>query len=134
HLKWTESFHNLMQDIDGVKLFKEYLKGDNFSDKLIDFHFACLGFKIKVSTDPENFSNLAKSIYKKFIKGDSMPLKSSVKKQIVEALKTKNINESIFDVAQAEIDLILKTNHYPAFLTSDIFIKFAETELENSKI
>lgn len=133
HLKWNENFAYLMDDMEGIKLFRTFLQ-DNQQACLIDFRFACQGLKLKFEDNSKHTSSIVKSIYKKYIKGGFIQLKSSTKKTLVEALKVNNIHENIFDQAREDNDQILESIYYPNFLSSDLYKKYAEYELENSKL
>ena len=52
----------------------------------------------------------------------------------MEALKANNIYENIFEQAREDNDQLLESIYYPKFLHSDLYKKFAEYELENSKL
>ena len=131
YLKWAESLTYLLQDIDGVKLFKEFLEQDN-SSSYIDFWFACNGLKLLAVNDAKLVGSLAKSIYKKYVKGDGMKLKTSIKRAIVERFKTNDISQSIFDEAQFEIEEVMRSKFYPSFLKSDLLARFIEAEQHES--
>uniref|UniRef100_A0A663N3D9 RGS domain-containing protein n=1 Tax=Athene cunicularia TaxID=194338 RepID=A0A663N3D9_ATHCN len=44
YLKWAESLHSLLDDQDGINLFRTFLKQEDCAD-LLDFWFACSGFR-----------------------------------------------------------------------------------------
>lgn len=62
-LRWAQSLHRLLEDPDGVELFRKYLQseGKTHSDAL-DFWFACEG--LKKQHEPERVQQLVKVIYK----------------------------------------------------------------------
>jgi hypothetical protein len=62
YLRWARNLHSLLEDPDGVQLFKRYLKqeGQPHADTL-DFWFACEGLK---KQDPDKINQLVKVIYR----------------------------------------------------------------------
>lgn len=62
-LRWAQSLHRLLEDSDGVELFRRYLQseGKTHSDAL-DFWFACEG--LRKQCEPERVQQLVKVIYK----------------------------------------------------------------------
>ena len=61
--KWAESLRHLLEDSEGVKLFKKFLDTENCSNTL-DFWFACQGIKLVSPSDTVKVSNLVRLIYK----------------------------------------------------------------------
>lgn len=62
-LRWAQSLNMLLDDPDGVELFRKYLQseGKPYAD-LLDFWFACEG--LRKQTEPELIQQLVKVIYK----------------------------------------------------------------------
>lgn len=132
-LKWAESLDNLLQDSDGVLLFKEFLDQENGCSSNLDFWFACSGLKMGVPADSERVLGLVKLIFKKYIKGDSLHLKSDVKRRIVERMKKNQVDQTVFDEAQAEIEASMRDDSYPLFLKSDTYLHYVQTGQESPK-
>jgi axin 1 len=63
YLKWAESLHSLLDDQEGIQLFRNFLCQEGCAD-LLDFWFACSGFR---KTSQDKRSKLAKAIYRKYI-------------------------------------------------------------------
>lgn len=63
YLKWAESLHSLLDDQEGIHLFRNFLCQEGCAD-LLDFWFACSGFR---KTSQEKRAKLAKAIYRKYI-------------------------------------------------------------------
>lgn len=63
YLKWAESLHSLLDDQEGIQLFRNFLSQEGCAD-LLDFWFACSGFR---KTSQEKRAKLAKAIYRKYI-------------------------------------------------------------------
>lgn len=132
-LKWAESLDNLLQDSDGVRLFKEFLDQENGCSSNLDFWFACSGLKMGVPADSERVLGLVKLIFKKYIKGDSLRLKSDVKRRIVERMKKNQVDQTVFDEAQVEIEASMRDDSYPLFLKSDTYLHYVQTGQESPK-
>lgn len=62
-LRWAESLHFLLQDRDGVELFKRYAdsQGGSHADR-VNFYFACEGLKQQV--EPLKVKQIISAIYK----------------------------------------------------------------------
>lgn len=63
YLRWARNLHSLLEDPDGVELFRRYLEqeGQPHADTL-DFWFACEG--LKKQHDPDKINQLVKVIYR----------------------------------------------------------------------
>ncbi|CAL8088001.1 unnamed protein product [Calicophoron daubneyi] len=67
--KWSLGLDYLLQDSEGVALFKSYLQYESCSN-LLDFWFACQGFRSKVDpSDHRKIAQLIKAIYRTYIRG-----------------------------------------------------------------
>lgn len=133
YLRWAENFNYLLQDSDGVKLFKEFLDDQEENCGTLDFWFACSGLKMVAPTESDRISGLVKLIYKKYIKGNNLRLKLEVKKRIIDRLKRERIDQTIFNEAQVEIENVMRNDMYPLFLKSDIYLQFVQAGGESPK-
>ena len=131
YLKWAESIKFLLDDSDGVKLFKQFLDQDTCSN-LLDFWFACKGLKMVDEGDTDRIHRVSKLIYKKYIKGDQLTLRVDIRKSIVDRLKNE-VHQNIFDPAQNEVEIMMKNDAYPQFLKSDIYLQYVQTGGESPK-
>lgn len=62
-LRWAESLQYLLQDRNGVELFKKYADSQGGADAdRVKFYFACEG--LKQQTDPQKVKNIVIAIYK----------------------------------------------------------------------
>ncbi|KFZ53521.1 Axin-1 [Antrostomus carolinensis] len=136
YLKWAESLHSLLDDQDGINLFRTFLKQEDCAD-LLDFWFACSGFRKlePCAANEEKRLKLAKAIYKKYIldnnDGQTTPATKSFIKDCVMKLQ---IDPDMFDQAQTEIQCMIEDNTYPLFLKSDIYLEYTRTGGESPKI
>ncbi|NXO06627.1 AXIN1 protein, partial [Oriolus oriolus] len=139
YLKWAESLHSLLDDQDGINLFRTFLKQEDCAD-LLDFWFACSGFR-KLEpcvSNEEKRLKLAKAIYKKYILDNngivSRQIKPATKSFIKDCVMKLQIDPDMFDQAQTEIQCMIEDNTYPMFLKSDIYLEYTRTGGESPKI
>ncbi|XP_077172369.1 axin-1 isoform X2 [Paroedura picta] len=139
YLRWAESLHSLLDDQDGINLFRTFLKQEGCAD-LLDFWFACSGFrKLEPSdTNEEKRLKLAKAIYKKYILDNngivSRQIKPATKSFIRDCVMKLLIDPAMFDQAQTEIQSMIEENTYPLFLKSDIYLEYTRTGGESPKV
>ncbi|KAM4025217.1 axin-1 isoform 1-T3 [Anomaloglossus baeobatrachus] len=139
YLKWAESLHSLLDDQDGIKLFRTFLQQENCGD-LLDFWFACSGFRKLEPSDSkvEKRLKLAKVIYKKYILDNngivSRQIKPATKSFIKDCVLRQQIEPDMFDQAQMEIQSMMEDNTYPVFLKSDIYLECTTVGGESPKV
>ncbi|XP_060921633.1 axin-1 isoform X1 [Labrus mixtus] len=139
YLKWAESLHSLLDDTDGILLFKTFLEQEECAD-MLDFWFACSGFrKLEANEEYEERKiKLAKAIYRKYIVDNngivSKQIKPATKSFIKDCVLKLQIDPAMFDQAQTEIQTMLEENTYPLFLKSDIYLKYTRTGGESPKL
>lgn len=63
YLNWARTLNHLLEDRDGVELFKKYVEEEApaYNDHL-NFYFACEG--LKQQTDPEKIKQIIQAIYR----------------------------------------------------------------------
>ncbi|XP_074552630.1 axin-1 isoform X1 [Halichoeres trimaculatus] len=139
YLKWAESLHSLLDDQDGILLFRTFLKQEECAD-MLDFWFACSGFR-KLEANENNEERklkLAKAIYRKYILDNngivSRQIKPATKSFIKDCVLKLQIDPAMFDQAQTEIQTILEETTYPSFLKSDIYLEYTRTGGESPKL
>ena len=129
--RWAKSLHMLLDDRDGVQLFRNFLHQEGIGTFSLDFWFACQGLKLKESVE-NNTQQVIKLIYKKYIKSDKLPfLESDTKRKILEHIQS-GIDLTVFNAAQAEVEQYMANDAYPAFLKSDLFVQYFAREGESS--
>ncbi|XP_075035282.1 axin-1 isoform X2 [Mixophyes fleayi] len=139
YLKWAESLHSLLDDQDGINLFRTFLRQENCGD-LLDFWFACSGFRKLEPSDSkvDKRLKLAKAIYKKYILDNngivSRQIKPATKSFIKDCVLRQQIEPDMFDQAQTEIQSMMEDNTYPVFLKSDIYLEYTTIGGESPKI
>ena len=130
--KWAENLNCLLEDGEGVKLFRQFLDQEQCAN-ILDFWFACRGMKLVAPSDRTLIVNLVKLIYKKYIKANGLPLKSDIKRRIVQRLKQDQIDQDIYNEAQAEIEGLMQSETYPLFLKSDIYLLYVQHSIESPR-
>ncbi|XP_026216765.1 axin-1 isoform X1 [Anabas testudineus] len=139
YLKWAESLHSLLDDQDGIHLFRTFLKQEECAD-ILDFWFACSGFRKLEANEgnEEKKVKLAKAIYKKYILDNSgivsRQIKPATKSFIKDCVMKLHIDPAMFDQAQTEIQTMMEENTYPLFLKSDIYLEYTRTGGESPKL
>ncbi|XP_073463230.1 axin-2, partial [Aquarana catesbeiana] len=131
--RWNKSLHSLLGDQDGAHLFRTFLEREKCVDTL-DFWFACNGFRQMDIRDPKTL-RVAKAIHKRYIENCgvvSKQLKPPTKVFIRDSIKKQQIDSTMFDQAQAEIQAMMEDNAYHMFLTSDIYLEYVRTGGENT--
>ncbi|XP_028905085.1 axin-1 [Ornithorhynchus anatinus] len=139
YLKWAESLHSLLDDQDGISLFRMFLQQEDCAD-LLDFWFACSGFRKLEPCDAneEKRLKLAKAIYRKYVLAGggivARQIKPATKSFIKDCIVRQQVDPAMFDQAQTEIQALMEDNTYPLFLKSDIYLEYTRTGLESPKI
>ncbi|XP_007955639.1 axin-1 [Orycteropus afer afer] len=139
YLKWAESLHSLLDDQDGIHLFRAFLKQEDCAD-LLDFWFACSGFRKLEPCDSneEKRLKLAKAIYRKYILDSNgivcRQTKPATKSFIKGCIMRQQVDPATFDQAQTEVQSAMEENTYPSFLKSDIYLEYTRTGAESPKV
>lgn len=138
YLKWAESLHSLLDDQDGIHLFRTFLRQEDCAD-MLDFWFACSGFRKLESHEgnEEKKVKLAKAIYKKYILDNngivSRQIKPATKSFIKDCIVKLHVDPAMFEQAQTEIQTLMEENSYPLFLKSDMYLEYTRTGGESPK-
>lgn len=125
--KWAASLENLLEDPEGVKRFREFLKKE-FSEENVLFWLACEDFKRM--QDKTQMQEKAKEIYMTFL---SSKASSQVNVEGQSRLNEKILEEPhplMFQKLQDQIFNLMKYDSYSRFLKSDLFLKHKRTEEE----
>ncbi|NP_001158475.1 axis inhibitor 1 [Saccoglossus kowalevskii] len=127
YTRWAESFRALLDDSEGINLFREFLQQENDEDSLL-FWFACQGFRNKLASDPTR-AGTGKVIYKNFIKlngPQTVKLSEQTRNYIAQDLNKTPITPGLFDQAQSEIEDLMRETTYPMFLKSEIYVQYVQ--------
>ncbi|XP_073427283.1 axin-related protein-like isoform X2 [Dendrobates tinctorius] len=126
--RWGRSLNLLLDDQDGATLFRMYLDGKGLVD-LLSFWFACNGFRAMDPAEPKT-SKTAKAIYRWYVQNSqsvSGRLKPSTRAHVKDCVKNQQLNKTVFDQAQQEIQKAMEQEAFPSFLQSDICREYAHT-------
>ncbi|XP_036829213.1 axin-1-like isoform X1 [Oncorhynchus mykiss] len=133
YLKWAESLHSLLDDQEGIQLFRGFLRQEGCGDQL-DFWFACSGFR---KSSQEKRPKLAKAIYRKYIQDSngivSRQIKPATKSFIRDCVVRLHLDPAMFQQAQTEIQSTMEENTYPLFLKSDTYLEYTQAGEESPK-
>nr|XP_039251098.1 LOW QUALITY PROTEIN: axin-1-like [Styela clava] len=162
--RWRSSLHNMLEDSEGIRLFKIFL-ADSKRQELLNCWLACKGFRDfgtknnysnnssaassttgpltaqRTQFDAVTRGKLAKTIFNTYLKKDKCHAVSSIIrdatrqyicKQIKNALQAQKnmscsveLDASLFDQAQNEIESNIEENSYISFLKSELFQNYA---------
>ena len=124
---WRESILHLLDDDDGLELFKEYLEQQRLGHCLTFYH-TCRGWKMG---PPEEMRKVAKMIYKTYIMPSSATalecLDEDVRRAIVAKKSKEPIDIEIFDVAQQKVLDFMRRTSYVKFFESDIYLDYVQS-------
>ncbi|XP_016980223.1 axin isoform X3 [Drosophila rhopaloa] len=126
YLNWARTLNHLLEDRDGVELFKKYVEEEApaYNDHL-NFYFACEG--LKQQTDPEKIKQLIGAIYR-FLRKSQLSISDDLRAQI-KAIKTNPeipLSPHIFDPMQRHVEVTIRDNIYPTFLCSEMYILYIQ--------
>ncbi|KAH8250874.1 hypothetical protein KR038_004479 [Drosophila bunnanda] len=126
YLNWARTLNHLLEDRDGVELFKKYVEEEApaYNDHL-NFYFACEG--LKQQTDPEKVKQIIGAIYR-FLRKSKLSISDDLRAQI-KAIKTNpeiSLSPHIFDPMQHHVEVTIRDNIYPTFLCSDMYILYIQ--------
>lgn len=132
HAKLSEGLGLLLEDVEGIRLFRQFVN-DQLGSNAMEFCLACRGLKkmfveLQSSSNPDKVKNLAKVIFKKFVKSSKLDLKPDLKLSISEKLKKDEISETIFDEALADVEIALTNVIYPQFLRCEAYIQYIQSK------
>ncbi|XP_012587177.1 PREDICTED: axin-1 [Condylura cristata] len=136
HLRWAESLHSLLDDQDGIRLFRAFLRQERCAD-LLDFWFACSGFRKlePCGSNEEKRLKLAKAIYRKYILDSSgivsRQTKPATKSFIRDCVARQQLDPAMFEQAQMEVQSRMEEDTYPSFLKSDVYLEYTHTGAES---
>ncbi|XP_023163633.2 axin isoform X1 [Drosophila hydei] len=125
YLNWARTLNHLLEDRDGVELFKKYVEEEApaYNDHL-NFYFACEG--LKQQTDPEKVKQIIGAIYR-FLRKSQLSISDELRTQI-KAIKSNEIPLSphIYDPMQQHVEATIRDNIYPSFLCSELYIQYIQ--------
>lgn len=121
-LKWARTLSSLLEDRDGVELFKKYVESEGgiHSDRL-KFYFACEG--LKQQNDPDKMKQIIGAIYR-FLRKSELQVPEDIKRAVKAGLKDEIIlTPDLYDQMQQDIERIINDTTYPNFLQSEMYLQ-----------
>ncbi|XP_031353608.1 axin isoform X2 [Photinus pyralis] len=128
-LRWSHSLHALLEDPDGIELFRRYLQSEGrpHADAL-DFWFACNG--LRKQKEPERVQQLVKAIYRRFFLKSALPIKDELRREVGRCVKSSSNFDppvALFDEAQKQVEALISETTYPNFLKSEMYLSYIRT-------
>lgn len=141
--RWSRDFRSLIDDRDGVNLFRQYTAEAGL-DYMLNFYFACIGLK-STEIDVATKHRLISVIFKRFILNPKiLELSERCQQYLLDAYKNQRkcsessssldsnrqqhqsqpLDENTFNEAFIEIETRLSGAIYQNFLKSRIFLEY----------
>ncbi|XP_063229869.1 axin isoform X2 [Bacillus rossius redtenbacheri] len=123
-LRWACNLRSLLEDPEGVELFKRYLEQEGHVDTL-NFWFACEGLK---KQDPDIISHMVKVIYKRFFVKTQLGIPEDLRKEVHRRVKEGKdlLDGGVFDGVQEEVERLIDDTTYPNFLGSELYLRHVQ--------
>ena len=120
------SFDHYMEHPQALQVFKEYLVTELALENLL---FMQQIREYQSANDPKKAGNIIKEVQASFINANSeyeINITSGTRKRLLEKVKTGSIDKDLFDEAAKEVVQMLKSDVFPRFVKSSLYIKYAE--------
>lgn len=124
-LKWARTLGSLLEDREGVELFKKYVESEGgiHSDRL-NFYFACEG--LKQQSDPDKVKQIIGAIYR-FLKKSELFVPDDIRRAVKAGLKDEIIlTPDVYDQMQHDVERIINETTYPNFLQSEMYLQYVQ--------
>lgn len=135
-LKWARTLSNLLEDRDGVELFKKYVESEGgiHSDRL-NFYFACEG--LKQQSEPDKVKQIIGAIYR-FLRKSQLQVPEDIKRTVKAGLKDELIlTPDVYDQMQQDVERTINDTTYRNFLQSETYlqqVQMAQSSNERSTL
>ncbi|XP_064287528.1 regulator of G-protein signaling 10 isoform X1 [Passer domesticus] len=123
--KWATSLENLLEDPEGVKRFREFLKKE-FSEENVLFWLACEEFK--KTQGKKQMQEKAKEIYMTFLSSKASSQVNVEGQSRLSETILETPHPLMFQKLQDQIFNLMKYDSYSRFLKSDIFLNHQKSE------
>lgn len=127
-LKWARTLSSLLEDREGVELFKKYVESEEgeIPKYRLEFYFACEGLKQR--SDPVEVKKLIGAIYRRYLKKIGLKVPDDIKQALKNGLKddTFILTSDIYDQLQQDVERIIDATSYNQFLQSEMYIRTVE--------
>jgi axin 1 len=130
-LKWARTLSSLLEDRDGVELFKKYVESEGgiHNDRL-NFYFACEG--LKQHTDYEKVKQFIGAIYR-FLKKSELHVPEDIRRNVKAGLKDEIIlTPNVYDQMQQDVEKIINETTYPNFLQSEMYLQHVQQATQSA--
>ena len=138
---WDGDILHLLDDLEGVELFKRYLEQEQLGHYLLFYHF-CQGFKETVES-PAKLRKIVRMAHRDFIVGGATVGKPSkfieclnqdVRSAIGDVVRNPSdaIDMHMFDAAQQQVLDFMRRTSYIKFFESDVYIQWLQTRDSSS--
>ncbi|XP_055383005.1 axin isoform X2 [Condylostylus longicornis] len=125
YLNWARTLNHLLEDRDGVELFKKYVEEETpmYNDYL-NFYFACEG--LKQQSDPEKVKQIIGAIYR-FLRKSTLHVSEDLRRTIKAGLKNEiQLSPNIYDSLQYNVEDVIREKIYPNFICSDMYCNYVQ--------
>ncbi|CAH2037051.1 unnamed protein product, partial [Iphiclides podalirius] len=123
YMRWARSLHELLEDAEGVRLFRKYVSGAGglHVDRL-NFYFAVQG--LRQESEAAKIRQVVSAIYK-FLRKSQLAMPEELKQRVKQSLKEGSVIEkTIFDHMEQEVTLAITETTYQAFLRSEAYVSY----------
>jgi len=134
YAKWQENLSSLLDDLDGLKLFNEYLTEEGVEDVSEFWHF-CNGLKKaeqngQLPSTSAGLTSMFRLIYFKRFRNKVECTSEEARREVECELsrKSANLDASLFDRLQVEVFNYMDSRLYPNFLKSDLLIQYIQQQ------
>ncbi|XP_070498680.1 axin isoform X2 [Chironomus tepperi] len=132
-LKWARTLGSLLEDREGVELFKKYVESEGgiHSDRL-NFYFACEG--LKQQSDPDKVKQIIGAIYR-FLKKSELLVPDDIRRAVKAGLKDEIIlTPDVYDQMQHDVERIINETTYPNFLQSEMYVQYVQQAQQTTTV
>ncbi|KAL0202237.1 hypothetical protein M9458_000255, partial [Cirrhinus mrigala] len=125
---WAETLLALLDDRDGTALFLHFLRTLGCS-ALLEFWFACSGFRKVPEDAKERRLKLAKAMYRCYLCDGvvSRRITAETRCGVRDGIRQLRLDSSLFAQAHAQVQAVLQDGLFPLFLRSDLYLKHTQT-------
>ncbi|XP_069468034.1 regulator of G-protein signaling 10 isoform X2 [Ambystoma mexicanum] len=123
--RWATSLENLLEDPEGVKQFREFLRKE-FSEENVLFWLACEDFK--KSSDRKQMHEKARQIFASFLSNKASAQVNVEGQSRMSETILEQPHLLMFQKLQDQIFNLMKYDSYSRFLKSDAFLQSKQME------
>ena len=133
---WDKDILHLLDDLDGVQLFKEYLEQEQLGHYL-QFYFFCNGFRELTVDSPAKMRKIIKMAYRDYVAGAPTSKQSKHIECLDEDVRNTiaivarnpgdNPDMNMFDAAQQQVLDFMRRTSYIKFFESEIYIDYMQS-------